>query len=316
MNRALLLLVFFFCLNAAGLVGAQDAPAYNGQRAFRYLEAVCAIGPRISGTEGMLRQQELLETHFTELGGQVRYQQFDVVHPQTGAPVRMKNMIVVWNPEATDRILLCCHYDTRPFPDQEPTAALRAKPFIGANDGGSGVAMLMELAHHVGQIQQLSRNPAFGIDFVIFDGEELVYKKTDKYFYGSEYFANDYKENPPQSHRYRCGVLFDMVAGTNATFHLEINSLRYAPDVTKEIWEVAAKMGVKEFVNRRKYEVLDDHLPLNQIAKIATCDIIDFSYPHWHKRNDLPAACSWKTLQLVGTVAMQWLQIKGNSAGK
>ena len=121
----------------------------DGDRAFRYLEQICEIGPRISGTPGMQRQQEIIETHFSQLGAEVRYQEFDVAHPQTGEPVRMRNMIVSWNPESSERLLVCCHYDTRPRPDQEPLPFNRDKPFIGANDGGSGVAVLMEMGHHM-----------------------------------------------------------------------------------------------------------------------------------------------------------------------
>ncbi|WP_437228280.1 M28 family peptidase [Planctomicrobium sp. SH661] len=297
-------------------VSAQQANDFDGARAFNYLREICAIGPRISGTPGMQQQQDLLEKHFTDLGGEVRYQEFDASHPRTGQPVRMRNIIVQWRPQATRRILLCCHYDTRPFPDRETSPALREKPFIGANDGGSGVALLMELGNHLGKEGVLPLNSDLGVDFVIFDGEELVYTQGDKYFLGSEYFATEYRDHPPQNFRYLSGVLLDMVAGTGATFYYEINSLRYAPEVTRDVWKVAADLGIRDFVARRKHEVLDDHLALNQIARIPTCDIIDFDYPHWHKRNDLPAACSAQTLGKVGRVMMGWIRLNANSTGK
>lgn len=317
--RCLLTMCFAWCFTNILICGsavAQQLPTFDGQRAFRYLETVCAIGPRISGTHGMLQQQELLEKHFTALGGQVRYQDFDAPHPQTGQPVRMRNLIVHWHPQATQRILFCCHYDTRPFPDRETSPALRAKPFIGANDGGSGVAVLMELAHHLGPATALAANPSFGVDFVIFDGEELVYAPGDPYFFGSEHFAKEYRDRPPQGYHYLNGVLLDLVGGTGATFYYEVNSLRYAPDVTRQLWSVAARLGTREFVARRKHEVLDDHLALNKIARIPTCDVIDFDYPHWHKRNDLPAACSAQTLGIVGRVMLGWVQANANSTGK
>ncbi|QDT31600.1 M28 family peptidase [Thalassoglobus polymorphus] len=279
-----------------------ETPVPDANRAYQYLKDVCDIGPRISGTEGMLRQQKMIADHFTKFSAEVRYQEFDVTHPQTGAPVRMKNMIVSWHPDRTERVLVCCHYDTRPFPDQEATAANRAKPFIGANDGGSGVALLMEFAHHMKSI-----NPKLGVDFVFFDGEELVYSKGDKYFHGSEYFATQYRDNPPENFRYVKGVLLDMVADRNLNIYIEKNSYKYAPEVTRSIWETARKLGVREFINRQKYEIRDDHIPLNLIAKIPTCDIIDFDYPYWHKRNDLPAACSGKSMAKVGRVVLAWL---------
>ncbi len=294
---------FLYC--CVGLVSwnyciAEEIP--SAQRAFGYLEKVCEIGPRISGSTGMQRQQQFIEKHFTELGAEVRYQEFDVAHPQTGQPVRMKNMIISWHPQAKKRVLLCCHYDTRPRPDRELLPINRDKPFIGANDGASGVALFMELGHHMGLLK-----PNFGVDFIFFDGEELVFDSTDKYFLGSEYFAQQYINSPP-AHQYIAGVLVDLIADKDLNLFYEKNSLRYAPDVTNSLWKIAQSLNIKEFIPRRKHEVRDDHLPLNQIAKIPTCDIIDFDYPHWHKRNDLPAACSGESMVKVGRVLLAWLE--------
>lgn len=281
---------------------AADAVQPDAQRAFGYLKAVCAIGPRISGTPGMEEQQSLIKDHFTRLGGEVRFQGFDVAHPQTGQPVRMNNMIISWHPERTERVLIACHYDTRPYPDQESLAINRTKPFIGANDGASGVALLMELGHHMAKVKS-----TLGVDFILFDGEELVFKDGDKYFHGSEHFAKAYRDQPDRKINYQKGILIDMIAGQNMKVYMEGNSLRYARDVTEEVWTLARKLGVREFIARRKHEVRDDHLPLNQIARIPTTDIIDFDYPYWHKRNDLPAACSGESMAKVGKVVLAWL---------
>ena len=286
----------------AALRAADAPPKPDAQRAFGYLKQVCAIGPRISGTEGMQRQRELLQDHFADHGAEVGLQEFDVSHPETGAPVRMANLIVSWHPETTQRVLLCCHYDTRPYPDRDPLPANRTKSFIGANDGASGVALFMELAHHLPKIE-----PTYGVDFVFFDGEELVYDNSrDKYFLGSEHFATEYRDDPPD-HTYVCGVLVDMVADRDFRVFYEKNSLRYAPEVTKSVWRTAARLRVRSFVARRKHEVRDDHLPLNQIAEIPTTDIIDFDFPYWHTRNDIPAACSPKPLGDVARVLLTWL---------
>ena len=279
-----------------------ENPVPDGARTFQYLKTVCAIGPRVSGSPGMQKQQELIDKHFQKLGAKVRYQEFDVTHPQSGAPVRMKNMIVSWFPEKRERILICCHYDTRPFPDRETLPYNRTKSFIGANDGGSGVALLMELGHHMNKL-----SPQYGVDFIFFDGEELVFKKGDAYFLGSEHFSKQYRDNPPESFRYVKGVLIDMIADRNLKIYMEKNSLRYASAVTRSLWATARKLRVREFVNRSKHEIRDDHLSLNQIAKIPTCDIIDFDYPYWHKRNDLPAACSGRSMAVVGRVLLAWL---------
>lgn len=292
---------------ADGAAGSRTTPrvSFDARRAFGYLEQICAIGPRIAGTEGMQAQQTLLEQHFTKLDGQVFYQEFDTSHPETGGPVRMRNLLVSWHPERQERILLCCHYDTRPRPDREPYPPNRDKPFLGANDGGSGVALLMELGHHIGNLQ-----PTCGVDFVFFDGEELVYENTrdqDRYFLGSTYFAEQYRDRPPEF-RYRGGVLLDMVGGKDFKAYYESNSLRYAPELTQSVWAAARAEGIREFIPRRKHEVRDDHLPLNRIARIPTCDIIDFDFPYWHLRNDIPEVCSGATLEKVARVLVRWIE--------
>lgn len=277
-------------------------PVLDGQRTFGYLEQVCNLGPRISGTEGMTQQQLLIEQHFAQFPCQMTNQDFDVAHPETGEPVRMRNMIVSWHPDAANRVLLACHYDTRPRPDKELNPFNRNKPFIGANDGGSGVALMMELAHHMTDLK-----PQYGVDFVFFDGEELVYDSRDKYFHGSEYFSQQYIANPPP-YQYVAGVLVDMIGDKNLNIFMEGNSLRYAPEVTRSVWQVAHDLNEKAFIGRKKHSLSDDHLPLNQIAKIPTCDIIDFDYPYWHTRNDLPAACSGESIARVGRVVLSWFE--------
>lgn len=280
--------------------GAAAPDELDARRAYGYLLKICRIGPRISGTRGMAEQQQVILEHFTKHGAQVRFQTFDVAHPLTGDPVRMANTIVSWHPEAKQRILLCCHYDTRPYPDRD--FFNRRGTFIGANDGGSGVALFMELAHHLAKLK-----PAYGVDFVFFDGEEFIYRRGDEYFLGSEHFARDYVANPP-AYRYVYGVLVDMVGDRNLQLYYERKSLRFAPEVTTSIWETAQKLGVEEFISRRKHDVEDDHVPLNEIANIPTCDIIDFDYRHWHTTKDVPAACSGESLVKVGRVLLHWLE--------
>lgn len=276
-------------------------PPLNAERAMGYLEQICRLGTRISGSEGMTRQQDLLREHFTKLNGKVFEQPFDVPHPLTGRPVRMTNLIVTWNESATRRVMFCTHYDTRPFPDRD-----RRDPqgiFLGANDGGSGVALFMELAHHMDKIKPVD----WGIDFVFFDGEELVYRDQDKYFHGSEYFAKAYKAQPPQF-RYDHGVLLDMVGGKKMKIYMEKNSVKYAPTQTRALFATAKELGLREFIGTTKHEVNDDHIPLNTIAGIPTCDLIDFDYPHWHTTRDIPENCSGESLVKVGQVLLTWVQ--------
>ena len=271
----------------------------NARRAYSYLVKICRIGPRVSGTKGMSAQQKMIVDHFSKFGAQLRFQSFDVMHPQSGTPVRMNNLVVSWDKQAKQRVLLACHYDTRPFPDRD-----RRNPqgrFIGANDGASGVALFMELAH-----QMKNLKPTYGVDFVFFDGEELVYSPQDKYFLGSEYFAKQYRDHPPE-YRYVYGVLVDMIADRNLNIYQETNSVDYAPKLVGSIWQTARRLKVREFISREKYEIRDDHIPLNEIARIPTCDIIDFDYRFWHTTRDVPAKCSGSSMVKVGRVLLQWL---------
>jgi acetylornithine deacetylase/succinyl-diaminopimelate desuccinylase-like protein len=148
------------CSDAAA-VNVQAKSEFNSDRAFGYLNAVCDLGPRPSGSAAMTRMQTLITEHCEKLGAKVERQSFVARHPQDGSPVTMTNLIVRWQPELGDRILLCAHYDTRPFPDRDPVRPRGV--FLGANDGGSGVALCMEMAHAFSK-----EKFAVGVDFVLF----------------------------------------------------------------------------------------------------------------------------------------------------
>ena len=281
----------------------------DGELAFQVLRYLCEdIGPRISGSPGMRRQQTLLQRHFESLGATVTWQSFQVNHPVNQTPVELRNLIARWHPQRRYRILICCHYDTRPFPDRDkddPTGI-----FLGANDGASGVGLLCELARYLPEL-----NSEYGVDLVCLDGEEFVYQaRRDPLFLGSTHFARQYVADP-ESARYSAGVLVDMVGDKDLTLFQEKNSWRYAQSITRQIWKVAADLEISEFIPRRKYEIRDDHLPLNEIARIPTCDIIDFDYPkgrenvYWHTRQDTPDKCSADSLAKVCTVLVAWLRI-------
>lgn len=296
-------------LGAAQTTPVPSAPPKNpldATRAYGYLQQICALGPRRSGSDGMKKQQELLKQHFKKLGGKVGFQRFAARNPLGGDKVPMANLIVEWHPDRKERILLCAHYDTRPLPDQDPDPRLRREGvFVGANDGGSGTAVLMELAHLMPTLAG-----DVGIDFVLFDGEELVYDDArDPYFVGSTWFARQYVEHPP-AHQYRWGVLLDMVGDTNLTIYEERHSAtwRDTRPLVKEIWAAAGKLGVDEFVPRVGYAVRDDHLPLRNTAKIPTCNIIDFDYPYWHTTGDVVQRCAPSSLAKVGWVVYEWLK--------
>ncbi|WP_148073506.1 M28 family peptidase [Bythopirellula goksoeyrii] len=290
---------------------AQVPTSFDGKRAYDYLRQLCALGNRMSGSPGMQKQQELLEKHFKELGGQVTWQRFQTKHPLTGKPVPLANLIVQWNPESTERILLCAHYDTRPLPSQDVDPRQRREGvFLGANDGASGTAVLMELANHVKSLPE-----RYGLDFVLFDAEELVYSdRRDPYFLGSEYFAREYSKNN-RDYEYVAGVLLDMVGDSKLSIYQEHNSVawRDTRPIVQGIWDTAARLGVNEFIPRVGYEVRDDHIPLHKIGGIPVCDVIDFEYPdrsnrYWHTTADTPNRCSADSLGKVGLVMLEWLR--------
>jgi hypothetical protein len=220
-----------------------------------------------------------------------------------GKTLPMANVIARFNPENRDRIMLCCHYDSLPFPLRDPVD--RRGRFVGANDSGSGMAVLMEMGNALAQ-----RPVKVGVDLVFFDGEEFVFAETGKYFWGSEHFANDYVQYPP-AFRYRCAVLLDMVGGAELQLPQELLSASW-PDsrhLVEQIWATAARLKVREFIPRPTLEeVRDDHLALHDVAKIPACDIIDFSYKHWHTQADTPENCSPLSLAKVGWVVEEWLR--------
>lgn len=286
-----------------------DEPAadgFSGAAAMRHLEAICAVGPRPSGSPGMEKQRALVVEHFRAAGATVTLQAFQIRDRRTGQPVHMENVIVTWHPERKERVLVGAHYDTRPFPDRDPVDPKGV--FLGANDGASGVALLMELGRAMPALPG-----RVGVDFVLFDAEEYVVAPRDPYCLGSNFFARQYvadRQADPARHHYRCGVIVDMVADKDLEIWQEQHGVSW-PDtlpVVEAIWGTATRLGVRQFVPRPKYKVEDDHVPLRMIARIPTCDIIDFDYPQWHTTHDTPAHCSAESLEAVGRVVLAWLR--------
>jgi hypothetical protein len=301
-------LVFFNQLGAkpekkdSGDPAARKAGPFDGERAIAYLSAVCELGSRVSGSDGMAKQQELLQKHFEKHGAKVALQKFDGKQPSQRNAVPMANMIVSWHPESKTRVLVCGHYDVRPIADEEPNVRDWTKPFASANDGTSSVAFMMELAHHMKDLKT-----ELGVDFVIFDGEEFIHDRNrDKFFLGSEYFAAEYRKNK-DGPKYKAGILLDLFAGKGATYTVEENSRLYAGALVEDFWKLAADLGVKSFKWEQGPTVLDDHLALNK-AGIPCIDIIDFDYPHWHRLSDTADKCSPESMANVAKVLMAWLQ--------
>ena len=308
MGLVVALLTPMLNIPAANAQDPNPPSRFDAPIAFEHLTNVCAIGPRPSTSTGMQQQQAYLKEHFAAIGGAVTMQPFLVADPRTGDQARLSNMMVRWHPDRKRRLLLCCHYDTRPFPDRDPHNPTGV--FIGANDGGSGVAVLCELGRH---IPAMSGN--FGVDLLFFDGEEFVYvHRRDPMFLGSTFFAQQYAAGNHDA-KYEFAVLIDMVGDAKLQIKIEGNSLDYAGRLTRSIWAVAKKQNVREFVPRRGPRIRDDHLPLNTIARIPTCDIIDFDYPtpqsknaFWHTTQDTIENCSAESLEKVGRVLLEWVR--------
>jgi hypothetical protein len=295
-----------FAEDAAPKTIAAADVKFDQERALKYLKQLCDIGPRISGSEGMKRQQEIIEKHFKDLGATVTRQEFKARQVSQKSDTPMVNIVVSWHPEKQRRILFCCHYDTRPIADQEENRKNWSKPFVSANDGASGVAMLMELAHHMKDLKG-----EVGLDFVFFDGEEYIFEPSqfgggDKYFFGSEHFASEYtRMKPTRKYKYEAGALMDLCHAKGARLKVEQYSYFSAPKVCDAIWKVADGVGAKSFKYAPGPEVLDDHIALNR-ADIPTADIIDFEYPHWHKLTDTPDKVSGEQMAEVAKVLVTW----------
>ncbi|HZZ72062.1 MAG TPA: M28 family peptidase [Pirellulales bacterium] len=286
-------------------IALKDIP-FDGTQAYDYLKKICLLGQRVSGSAGMAKQQELITQHFKTLGAKVERQEFEIRHPETGKPLTMTNLIVRFHPDRKERILLGTHYDTRPYPDRDPRNP-KGK-FLGANDGASGVALLMEL----GQAMPKFDSP-LGVDFVFFDGEELIYDDNrDSYFLGSEHFAKNYAAGN-HDFKYRWGVLLDMIGDSDLQIYEEAHSVEWTDtrELVNSIWGTAKKLGVREFIPQKKYDLRDDHVPLHDIGKISICDVIDFDYGpdhrFWHTQGDTPDHCSALSLAKVGWVMKEWL---------
>ena len=279
--------------------------AIDGDRAYGYLKTICELGPHIAGTAANTRARKLVADHFKAHGATLREQPFTARDPRTSKRVEMVNLVASWNPERMERVVIGAHYDTRPFADQEQDPERKKMPFIGANDPASGMAMLMEIAHHLKKLET-----PWGVDLVLFDGEELVYDRAGVYFLGSREFGRLYKASRKSKGkpRYVAGIVLDLIGGQDLHIPKEGMSVKLANGLVREIWSVAEQINAPAFVDNLGQEVLDDHLPLND-ASIPTADIIDFSYPYWHKIEDTPDKCSGASLEQVGRVVTGWLSL-------
>ncbi len=242
---------------------------FDGATAFSYLSKQTLFGPRAPGLPGHDRCLVFLYDELKKYADIVRRQEFVTTLPD-GKTVKLTNLIASLNSRAPNRILISAHWDTRLWADQDPDKKNWTKPISGANDGASGVAIILELAREL-----KSNPPSVGVELVLFDGEDLGKTgRPESFSAGAKYFA----ANKPAGFNPRFGINIDMVGDRNLDIYREENSERLAPDVQAMVFSAAKDLGVSQFIDSPGEEITDDHLPLNG-AGIPTIDLIDFSYP-------------------------------------
>jgi glutaminyl-peptide cyclotransferase len=279
-----------------GACGAR--PHADGERMMERVRHQVAAGPRVVGTPAHREVREWIAAELERLGGRVERQSF--TDSSTGRAIPLVNLIGRFGPAGARRIVLCAHYDSRPWCDEDPDTAYHRVPVTGANDGGSGVAVLLEVAErmHV-------EAPPVGVDLVFFDGEDLgTRERPDEFCLGSKGYAARLPAHGDPS-RPVAGFLFDMVGGRTLAIHAERNSSDRAANLVELVQEAARATGATVFHPDVRWTIIDDHIPLND-AGLPTVDILDFDYPEWHTHRDTPDRMSAANLAQVGTVA-EWL---------
>ena len=276
--------------------GAGRTREFAGPRAFGYLERQMQFGPRIPGTAAHERAGDWILQHLRATADSVVVQSITHV-TRHGATLHLRNFFARFRPRASERVLLLAHWDTRPHADQSPNLGQQRLPVPGANDGASGVAVLLGVADAL-----KAKPPAVGVDLLFVDGEDFGNFATDStdVLIGSRYFAT----HRPPGYQPLFAVLFDMVADKDQQFYYEGNSQAFAPEVVDRVWRTAAALGYdRTFVPGVKHTLTDDHVALQQ-AGIHAIDVVDFDYPYWHTTEDTIDKVTAASLQVVGDVAV------------
>jgi glutaminyl-peptide cyclotransferase len=276
-----------------------EVPKFDGAQAFEYLKAQTDFGPRAPGTNAHAQCLVYLQNTMREFAEAVNVQEFTHIGYDK-KPIRMANIISSFNLKASSRVLFVAHWDSRPRADQDSDQKKKDQPILGANDGASGVAVLIEIARH------LKENPlTVGVDMIFVDGEDYGKEGDNQnYLLGSRYFT----KNLPPGFSPMFGIVIDMIGDAQLTIKKERYSLKYAPDVVERVWSTAAALNIEQFSPMVQGWVTDDHLPFNEVG-IKTIDLIDFEYPdesnvYWHSTQDTPDKCSPESLEAVGMVLM------------
>jgi len=278
-------------------------PNFDKGNAFRYLVEQCEFGPRNPGSNGYKQCLDYLQNTLSGFADTVLLQSFvldDLVNEES---YDLTNIIARFKVDEPEQILIGAHWDTRPWADEDPEPEKRNDPIVGANDGASGVAVVLELA----RILNVSP-PPIGVTLVLFDGEDMGRSGIPKsYAQGSLAFAKDLPIEKPDE-----AIILDMIGDAELHIPIERNSYRQNRQLVKKLWSLAKVLSLDAFESRIVYTLYDDHVPLWDEARIPAIDIIDFNYPnsyanYWHTTQDLPENCSAESLGQVGTLLVHYI---------
>ncbi|NPD45686.1 MULTISPECIES: M28 family peptidase [unclassified Lentimicrobium] len=280
-------------------------PIFNADSAYKFVAEQVAFGPRVPNTKEHIAGGLYLEKTLKRFTPDVLVQEFQA-RAYNGTVLNGKNFIAQFNKEKSKRVLLAAHWDSRPYADHDPDEANYHTAIDGANDGASGVGVLMELARLMSK-----QAPDVGVDIVFFDLEDYGMPRfagdgdNESWALGSQHWAN----NPmPVGYNANFGILLDMVGAQGIIFKMEHYSMYYAPHIVKKVWKQASLLGYDSiFLFEEGGYVMDDHIPVNQVMGIPMIDIIHYHessestfFPHWHTVNDNMDAIDKSSLRIVG----------------
>ncbi len=278
-------------------------PEFDKDNAFRYLVEQCEFGPRNPNSNGYKQCLDYLQKTLSGFADTILLQPFvldDLVNEES---YDLTNIIARFKVDEPEQLLIGAHWDTRPWADEDPEPEKRNDPIIGANDGASGVAVVLELARILN-----ASPPPIGVTLVLFDGEDMGRSGIPKsYAQGSLAFAKDLPIEKPDE-----AIILDMIG--DAELHIPIERFSYQQNrkLVKKLWGLAKELSLDAFESRIVHTIYDDHVPLWAEAEIPAIDIIDFNYPnsysnYWHTTQDLPENCSAESLGQVGTLLAHYI---------
>ena len=287
--------------DAATVFTANAASEFNADSAMSYVRQQLAFGPRVPGTPGWQKTGDWMVARLKGTADVVTEQKW--THTlATGKQIPMRNILARFKPNATERVLYVTHWDTRPLADSDPLPENHAKPIPGANDGASGVALLLGVADALKKVP-----PTMGVDLLFVDGEDWgTFGPDVDVLIGATYFASHL---PTPGYKPLFGVLWDMIGDADLNIPQEMYSAQQAPEVVQRVWATAKELGYEKYFlpDMRTYPITDDHYPLLK-AGLRVIDVIDLDYDAHHTMADDIGRVSAKSLKIVGDVAMALLR--------